>query len=58
MFAQSVYIYKTCAFSTYVTHINLKCEPHVLFPVIVQFYFFFLILIYESQETVDSSAIV
>lgn len=38
MFAQSVY---RTAFSTCVTHIHLKCEPHVLFPATVQLCFFF-----------------
>lgn len=44
-------VYRHCAFSTYVTHINFKCEPHVLISGIVHFHcvsFFSFILMYET----------
>ena len=33
------YLYKNYAFSTCVTHMNLKCEPCVLSPAVVQLYY-------------------
>ena len=47
------HIYKSCAFSTYVTHMNLKCEPHVLSPTIVRLYYalFFYFKVWDLRNS-------